>query len=126
MQQQDYTNQWAELCNCCNKPVNELTDLNLKTINQNLERNNNFLNEFLQAKQPQDMFATQLKLAVETNTRAMEYMQRVFNIMTECCGDVNQCVNQMSGGQGGQSAGSTGSTGNASGTGGRTTRRSGR
>lgn len=80
--QREYTQKWTEFCQSLNKPMAQITDLNLKTFNR-LTKDSGYLDELLKARKPEDLMSAQMRLANAAGIEAVKYWQEAYNIITE-------------------------------------------
>lgn len=69
---------WSEAAEKAQEPFKAIAELNVKTL-QGL----NYLKpeELAHLKKPEELFEKQISLAVENGHKALEYMQKSFNIL---------------------------------------------
>ncbi len=84
---QAYFEKWDELYEKVQKPMQEFTELNLKTLqdikNQNFE-------DFFKAKKPEDMIELQLKAFVNQSKRAIDYWQKSLEIVQKSTQEISK------------------------------------
>lgn len=92
--QRQYTDNWNKLNQCVSKPLAELAELNMNTL-QNWSKNTGHFEELTQAKKPEDFFMAQMKLANIGQLEAMSYVKKASDIwikaieqISETCSDV--------------------------------------
>ena len=79
MMQKDFTENWSKLCQSMGKPLMDLTELNIKTLN-NITKNTSTPEEMAQVKKPEDMMAVQTKLFNNACVEATKYHQKAMEI----------------------------------------------
>jgi hypothetical protein len=69
---------WGEVAKKMQEPIQAIAELNMKTL-----QNMNYLkpDELLHAKKPEELLEKQIKLAVDNGHRAIDYMQKSFQII---------------------------------------------
>jgi hypothetical protein len=77
--QKEFTENWSKLCQCVSKPMSDLTELNISTLNT-MTKNAGSFEEFTQAKKPEEVLVAQLKLANAACLEATKYMQKAMEI----------------------------------------------
>ena len=73
----DYYIKFTEMAKKAQEPFQAIAELNVKTL-QNL---NLKLDEFAQVKKPEEVLEKQIELAVENGHKALDYMQKSFQII---------------------------------------------
>jgi trehalose-6-phosphate synthase len=94
-QAQDYAEQWTNVCDSFNKPFKKLTDINMKMFGRNLTSNQEYFEEFLHAKKPEEIVVVLLKRAIAANDQSTEYLKQALNCVEECCAGVNKEFQDM-------------------------------
>lgn len=77
--QNEFTDNWKKMCQCVSKPMLDLTELNMTTLNNVIKHTHDF-QELSQAKKPEDIMAAQIKLANVTCQEATQYAQKAMEI----------------------------------------------
>lgn len=74
---QNYFENWSEVAKKVQEPIQAITELNMKTF-QSL----NYLKpeELTKLNKPEEVFEKQFNLAVENGRKALDYMQKSFQI----------------------------------------------
>ncbi|CEG59670.1 conserved protein of unknown function [Phasin domain] [Legionella micdadei] len=69
---------WSELAKKLQAPFQEIAELNVKTL-----QGFNYIkpDELANLKKPEELFEKQISLAVENGHKALDYMQKSFEIM---------------------------------------------
>lgn len=85
MYQQNYE-QWSELAKKMQEPFQAIAELNIKTL-QGL----NYIKpeELARVKKPEELLEQQIKLVVENGQKALDYMQKSFQILEKTMLDFN-------------------------------------
>lgn len=78
----EFTEKWGDIYRSMSKPMVELTELNVKTLNR-WAKNAENLEDILQAKKPDDMLAAQVKLANTAGLEVLKYTQEAAGILME-------------------------------------------
>lgn len=75
---QAYFEKWSEMVKKVQEPIQAITELNIKTL-QNL----NYVKpeELLKLKKPEELLEKQLELAIDNSHKALDYMQKSFQIV---------------------------------------------
>ena len=77
--QKEFTENWSKLCQSMSKPMIDLTELNINTLN-NLSRNTSAFEELSQAKKPEEFMHANLKVANAAFIEATRYAQKALEI----------------------------------------------
>ena len=77
--QREFTESWSKLYQCINKPMVDLTELNISTIN-NMTKNAGSLDELTKVKKPEELLAAQTRLANAACQEAARYTQKAMDI----------------------------------------------
>lgn len=82
---QEYFTQFSDMAKKAQEPLKAITELNVKTL-QSLS----YLkpDQLTAIKKPQDLFEMELSLALSNGHKALEYMQKSFDIIEKawlCC-----------------------------------------
>lgn len=74
---QAYFEQWAELAKKAQEPLQAVAELNAKTLKEL-----NYLKpeDLTKIRKPEELFEKQINLAVENGHKALDYMQKSFQI----------------------------------------------
>jgi len=80
--QNEFTEKFHEFYQNINKPIGAITDLNVKTISR-WSKNTDLLNDFVNAKKPEDIIEANIKLATTAGSEAIKYAQEFSKICTE-------------------------------------------
>lgn len=85
---QQFTENWNKLYQCVTKPLSDLTELNINTL-QNWSKNTGHFEELTQAKKPEDFFSAQMKLANIGQLEAMSYAKKAGDIWMKAIEQIN-------------------------------------
>ena len=77
--QKEFTENLTKLYQCVSKPVIDLTELNINTLN-NIAKSTNSFEDLSQAKKPEDILSAQVKLANAACLEATRYTQKAMEI----------------------------------------------
>ncbi|HAF87991.1 MAG: hypothetical protein CMF38_05100 [Legionellaceae bacterium] len=77
---QAYTEQWTEMAKKMQEPWQAMAELNLKTM-QSMSALN--AKELKDIKEPKELLEKNLNLAIENGHKALEYMQKSFDIFEQ-------------------------------------------
>lgn len=80
--QRQFAESWNKLNQCLTKPLTELAELNMNTL-QNWSKNTGHLDELMQIKKPEDLFTTQMKIAAIAQLEATSYLKKASDICTK-------------------------------------------
>ena len=86
---QEYAEKWQQFCEHLSKPIGELVDLNLRTINRWAKASNPF-DEFVHAKKPEEFLSAQMRLASTAGLEAMRYGQEANAILLEAASNASK------------------------------------
>jgi polyhydroxyalkanoate synthesis regulator protein len=81
--QANYSKQWNEFYQSLNQPLHALTELHMDTLRKGMENSNDYMSNCLDAKSPEDLAKTNLKLMNELNTLTTQYMQNMTKAFTD-------------------------------------------
>lgn len=70
----EFNEKWSELFRNMSKPLIDMTELNIKTLNK-IAKNNEKLEELITAKKPEDVFTAQAQLANAMGLEMVKYFQ---------------------------------------------------
>lgn len=76
---QEYHDYWSKMYQSATKPLLQLAQLNIETLN-NIMRNSLSFEEWSQIKKPEDLFNAQMKAANSTFVETSKYSQRAMEI----------------------------------------------
>jgi len=77
--QKEFTENLTKLYQCISKPIMDLAELNINTLN-NITKNTNSFEDLSQAKRPEDFISAQVKLANAACLEASKYTQKAMEI----------------------------------------------
>src|SRR5579872_5288258 len=77
--QKEFTENLTKLYQFISKPIMDLAELNINTLN-NIAKNTNSFEEFSQAKRPDDILSAQVKFANVACQEASRYTQKALEI----------------------------------------------
>lgn len=87
--QREFTENWNKLCQCVSKPMMDLAQLNINTLN-NIVKNTDSLDEFNHSKKPEDFISAQMKLANACALEATKYAQKAMEIGMNAISEANK------------------------------------
>lgn len=91
--------QWSDMFQAFSKPMMELAELNAKTINKFVQ-NQQYMENFTQAKKPEDILSAQLEFFKNFTSESMKYTQEACNIglgwISLCAQQFNRAVSETS------------------------------
>lgn len=70
----EFNEKWTEMYRTMSKPLVEMTELNIKTLNK-IAKNNEKIEELLAAKKPEEIIAAQAQLANAIGLEMVKYFQ---------------------------------------------------
>jgi hypothetical protein len=85
--QKEFTENLGKLYQCVSKPMTDLVELNISTLN-NVAKNLGSFDEITQSKKPEDFIATQMKLANVVGSEMAKYSQKALNISLNAVSEV--------------------------------------
>lgn len=91
--QTEFIEKWTELCKCAAKPLTEIAELNVNTLNE-WTKNVKF-NEFTQIKKPEDVLAMHTKIANEVIKSAGVYAEKVGEIYRDAAAHTSKIMNEI-------------------------------
>lgn len=77
--QKEFTENMNKLYQTMTKPMAEMAELNLNTLN-NLTKNSNAFEDFTQSKRPEDLLSAQMKLMNTAYAELTKYTQKAMDI----------------------------------------------
>jgi len=87
--QKEFTENWNTFCQCVSKPLIDMTQLNITTLN-NIAKNTSSLEELTQTKKPEDFISAQAKIANATCLEAARYSQKAMEIGLNAVSNLNK------------------------------------
>ncbi|MHB1946572.1 MAG: phasin family protein [Gammaproteobacteria bacterium] len=75
----EFNEKWTEMYRTMSKPLLEITELNIKTLNK-MAKNSEKIEELFEAKKPEDIFAAQAQLANTIGLEMVKYFQEACGI----------------------------------------------
>lgn len=88
--QKDFNDQWNEFYRqCINKPITEITELNIRTWN-NISKHNDFFDKFFAARKWEDIVAAQMNAANIAGVEGLNYTQQAFNIWLNASANISK------------------------------------
>lgn len=91
---QNITENLGKICQTVSKPMIEMTELNVNTLN-NLTKNTNSFEKLAQAKKPDDYLAAQMELINAASQEFTRYTQKACNIGLEAVTNANKIWTDM-------------------------------
>lgn len=92
--QRQFTENWNKFYQCVTKPLSDLTELNINTL-QNWSKNTGHIEELTQSKKPEDFFLAQMKLANIGQLEAMSYAKKVGDIWIKATEQINEICSDV-------------------------------
>ena len=92
--QKKFNENWNKVYQCINKPLTDMTQLNINTLN-NWSKNTGLFEELTQNKKPEDLLWTQMKLANMGHLETITYAKKVGDIWAEAITDLNEICADM-------------------------------
>jgi hypothetical protein len=89
----EYLESWAKLSQSLVKPLSDLAELNIKTLNK-LVKNEDFAT-FSQAKKPEDFLAAQTKFVNAASLETIKHTQEVCGILMTAATQTGKVVEEM-------------------------------
>lgn len=77
--QKEYTENWNKLYQCVSKPMADMAELNINTLN-NWTKNSNLFDDLAQSKRPEEILSAQMKMANVACQEMTKYTQRALDI----------------------------------------------
>lgn len=93
----DYKSKWIELNQNTGKCMIDIIRLNIVTLNKwaNNSENKNYSNNLLLSKKPTEVLQGQLDLINRINLEIIEYMQKVWNILSNSLFSTNTKITDI-------------------------------
>ena len=91
--QNEYMENWTKLSQSLAKPIADLTELNVNTLNKLVK--NEALEDILQAKKPEDFLAAQVKLANAASMETIKHTQEACGILMNAATQTGKIVEDM-------------------------------
>ncbi|MBX3709529.1 MAG: phasin family protein [Gammaproteobacteria bacterium] len=92
--QRQYTENWNKLYQCVTRPLSDLTELNMNTL-QNWSKNTGHFEELTQVKKPEDFFLAQIKLANIGQLEMMSYVKKSSDIWIKAIEQINDICDDI-------------------------------
>lgn len=92
--QKQFSENWNKLYQCVNKPVTDIAQLNVNTLN-NWSKSTGTFEELTQAKKPEDLLWTQMKLANMGHLEAITYAKKAGDIWADAITQINEICADM-------------------------------
>lgn len=92
--QGQFTDNWNKILQCVSKPLTDITELNINTL-QNWSKNTGHVEELKQAKKPEDFFMAQIKLANIGQLEALSYAKKASDIWIKAIAEMNDICSDV-------------------------------
>lgn len=92
--QNQFAEQWAELCKTATKPWVDIAELNIKTLNK-IVKNNDVMDTITQTKKPEDYISLHAKVVNSFLVEAANYTQDVCGIWLQAASQTGKVWNDL-------------------------------
>lgn len=92
--QNEFIESFSKFSQVLAKPLSEITELNVNTLN-NVVKNNSSFEDLAKAKKPEDFIAAQTRLLNTTHTEVTKYIQEASAIWMDAASEINKTVTSL-------------------------------
>ncbi len=94
MSKEAWMENWDKICHSLSQPLFDLAQLNINTL-KNWSKNTGHFEELMQAKKPEELLMTQMKLMSIGQLEAMSYAKRASDIIVQATEQLNELSNDF-------------------------------